>query len=171
MCVCVKYSPYFLSRLTLEKTQTELMGGDSDHCTICGGGLGSVGVWQTCLPPISGPGAPRSGSVVLGVMQRQGGSCHPISVSSQIPGSVFLQILEPQLWFCSPQDGPWSFGLLSSPHLGSSVSLELCLNLLSEERTSRKCWHSPGQHAGGVPDSWQPAGPAPSPGGYRLQAG
>ena len=30
---------------------------------------------------------------VLGVTQRRGGSCRPISVSSQIPGRVFLKIL------------------------------------------------------------------------------
>ena len=70
-----------------------------------------------------------------------------------------------------PRTGPGAFGLLSSPSLGSSLTLELCLDLLSEDRTSRKCWHLTGQPAGGVPDSWQPAGPAPSPGGYRLQAG
>ena len=56
VCVCVKYSPHFLSHLTLEKTQTELVGGDSDHCTICWGDLGSVGVWRACLPPTQGQG-------------------------------------------------------------------------------------------------------------------
>lgn len=88
-------------------------------------------------------------------------------VSSLICGSDFPKA---QLWFCSPQNGPWAFWPVVSAQCGA-VSLEPnCLDLLSEGRRSRKCWHLPGL-AESIPDSWQPARPTPGPGGYRLQDG
>lgn len=114
----------------------------------------------------------RSGSLVWEAVWRGGSSCHPsvlyFLVLSLIRGSDFPKALRPQLWFCSPQYRPWGLWPVVNPLLSSSLRGAMspgpnCLNLLSEGRISRKHWHSPAQHAECVPDSPQPAGPAPGP--------
>lgn len=80
MCVCVKYSSYFLPHFTLQKPQIELVGGDSDHCGSVGLAWGVLGLGKSACPPHSPPrasGAQKWLSGVKGGMEG-GGSCRPI---------------------------------------------------------------------------------------------
>lgn len=71
-------------------------------------------------------------------------------VSSLILGSDFAKAQRPQLWFCSPRKGPQA-GFTQSGALPPEPEPEpepKGLNLLSEGRTSRKCWCSLGSVCG-----------------------
>ena len=156
--MCVKYSPYFLPHLTLEKTQTELVGGDSDHCTICGGGLGSVGVWQTCLPPSQGQGHQEVAQWCWGWRRGEEEAVAPSQFHLRSLEAFFWRFWS--LWFCSPQDGPWSLWLVVKPlsrlftHFGAVSRLAfwgqnkqkvLALDRAACRRCSRllaACWSS-----------------------------
>lgn len=115
-------------------------------------------------------------SGVVGGMQGEEAatqSFHYILISSLIHGSDFPK---GQLRFCSAQNGTWGFGSVVKlqpgfAHFGAMSLEPSCLDLLFPRREhAGSAGTCQVQHAEGVPDSWQPAGPTPGPvaTGYRM---